>query len=529
MTTTENYRQTILEFQCETSYANPFLDNTITATFTGPNGEVITREAYWDGGNTYKVSFAPISVGTWNYVLSALEETGLNKVSGNVESIPYAGDLDIYKHGFIKVSDDKHFFTYADGTPFFWLGDTHWEFSYGERWDDSNHPEMTSMFKGMIDRRFEQGYTVYQTNLRSDKPRGGQALYWKDNDVPNVEFFQNELDRRMYYLADKGIINALGFAWFMSVLGDIEHQKNQARYFIARYGALPMVWTLAGEVAGYDPNTRQACIDGWREVALYVQKLDSYNHLQTAHYTNERPFAEYYQDEEWHDFTLNQAGHGDYVVSANDYKEFLKKHNDKPFVEGEVLYEFCSTLEENGTRLCTAEMGRRAAYLSIQLGGCGFTYGAQGIWDNIYEPSDCDSRFNNTFNKYRITWAQAIDGEGGKQMGYMRKFYLDNKFWTLKPYDTGKETVGDPFGKKLPAITVSDDKKHWIMYYPAATRRNASIIGFNNATYTTCWYNPVTNEYGDTKEVVITNNSFDLPTKPDVLGDWLLIVNQKED
>src|SRR5699024_1839409 len=97
-----------------------------------------------------------------------------------------------------------------------------------------------------------------------------------------------------------------------------QHQKNLARYLVARYGALPMVWTLAGETAGYEPGEARRRVDGWREVALLIQKLDGYGQLQTAHYTNERPFAEYYQDEDWFDFALNQAGHGDYPIGLDD-------------------------------------------------------------------------------------------------------------------------------------------------------------------------------------------------------------------
>ena len=152
---------------------------------------------------------------------------------------------------------------------------------------------MDSMFRGMIDRRAEQGYTVYQTNLRSDPMMGGDAYYWQEPDLPNVRFYQEELDRRMYYLADKGIVNALGFAWFMSIENQVEKYKNLARYIMARYGALPMVWTLAGELGGYDKARQPFYVEEWRKVALYMQELNSYRHPMTAHYTNERPFASY--------------------------------------------------------------------------------------------------------------------------------------------------------------------------------------------------------------------------------------------
>lgn len=297
----EIWRPVVLTFESACSFDNPFLDVEIWAEFTGPSGRVIRREAYWDGGRTYCVSFAPTELGAWNYVIEAPEQTGLNGCTGRVEAVPYAGDLDLYRHGFIRVADNPHVFAYADGTPFFWLGDTHWEFAYRESWDKSNHPGMTSQFRGMVDLRVEQGFTVYQTNLRSDM--GARDRYWIDGgmakgaeDLPNVAFYQQELDRRMAYIADAGLVNALGQAWAFSIRGEhgVEHQKHLARYLVARYGAYPMVWTLAGEVAGYGKEDRAALIDGWREVALEIEARDGYGHLATAHYTNERPFADYY-------------------------------------------------------------------------------------------------------------------------------------------------------------------------------------------------------------------------------------------
>lgn len=514
-----------LKFESAKRYDDPFLDCRITADFTGPSGRVITREAFWDGGATYGITFAPTETGIWSYVLSAPKDTGLDGVAGQTECVPYTGSLDIYKHGFLKISDDRRYFTYADGTPFFWLGDTHWEFSYRERWAESNHPGMDSMFKGMIDKRAAQGYTVYQTNLRSDACMGGARYYWDDAGLPNVEFYQKELDRRMYYLADRGIVNALGLAWFMSVENSTEKYKNLARYIAARYGALPLVWTLAGETGGYDQAKQDFYINEWRKVAVTLRESDSYHHPMTAHYTNERPFPSYYQDEEWMDFTLNQAGHGDYVVSVDDYRDFLEKHGDKPFVEGEAFYEYCSTLEENGTRLCTDAMLRRAAYLSVQAGGCGYTYGAQGIWDVVWEKGQDNPM--SLFNRYDVTWAEAIDGPGGEQMGYMRRFYEQQKFWELYPYQTKREQSGDPFGKKLPLATVTKDHRRWVFYYPQAARKSAAVRGFHPGAYTMQWFNPRSGEY-DTAihEFTVQNDTWDIPVKPD-LDDWCLVVKEK--
>lgn len=517
----EQYQVCIITLEVHKTYDNPFLDCIIQATFTGPNKQVIIREAYWDGGNVYRIAFAPTQIGMWSYSLKAPRESGVDSQCGTLECISYRGTYEIYKHGFLQVSEDKRYFTYADGTPFFWLGDTHWEFAYKERWDESNHPQMDSMFKGMVDRRVEQGYTIYQTNLRSDALMHGEAKYWSAQNLPNIKFYQEELDRRMYYIANHGIVNALGLAWFMSIEDNIEQYQQLARYIIARYGALPIVWTLAGEVAGYEPKKRDVYINGWREVAAYIHKKDGYHHLQTAHYTNERPFASYYQDEDWLDFTLNQAGHGDYVVSVEDYKDFMKLHGDKPFVEGECFYEFCSTLEENGPRLCSDAMLRRVAYMSMQVGACGYTYGAQGIWDNVWEKGQENTM--QVFNRYDITWVEGIDGVGGYQMGYMKLFYEEQKFWELYPYSQEDDAQGNPFGKKLPFISTTKDKKRLVFYYSESTRKTATITGLQNGKYEMKWFNPRTGQYEKEETITIEHFIFKIPTKLDT-QDWCLVV-----
>ena len=94
----EQWRQIILSFESKKTYNNPFLDVSIWSVFTGPSGRRIRREAYWDGGNTYRIAFAPTETGMWSYRLEAPEETGLSGVQGTIECIPYEGNLAIYQH-----------------------------------------------------------------------------------------------------------------------------------------------------------------------------------------------------------------------------------------------------------------------------------------------------------------------------------------------------------------------------------------------------------------------------------------------
>ena len=79
----ELWRAGILTFEAAGTYDNPFLDVEIWAAFSAPSGRVIRREAYWDGGNVWRVSFAPTEPGAWAYTLEAPEKTGLDGRAGD--------------------------------------------------------------------------------------------------------------------------------------------------------------------------------------------------------------------------------------------------------------------------------------------------------------------------------------------------------------------------------------------------------------------------------------------------------------
>src|SRR5262245_39997169 len=67
------------------SYHNPYLEmpadattrGFVVGTFTGPGGEKITIDGFWDGGSTWKIRMAPTVVGTWRYTTFSAD-AGLN-------------------------------------------------------------------------------------------------------------------------------------------------------------------------------------------------------------------------------------------------------------------------------------------------------------------------------------------------------------------------------------------------------------------------------------------------------------------
>ena len=56
-------------FQSAVSYLNPFIDVTLDAVFTGPDGRTWQIPGFYDGNQTWRVRFNPNQPGTWRYRL----------------------------------------------------------------------------------------------------------------------------------------------------------------------------------------------------------------------------------------------------------------------------------------------------------------------------------------------------------------------------------------------------------------------------------------------------------------------------
>ena len=148
----EKWRVIEIELTSTKIYTDPFLDVDVFAYFTGPDGQQITRPAFWDGDQNWKIRFAPPETGLWTMLTISTDSTnsGLHQISATVECGKYGGDLAIYRHGFLKISENGRYLIHADGTPFFYLGDTHWILPH-ERFETSNAPGVASQFKYTVD------------------------------------------------------------------------------------------------------------------------------------------------------------------------------------------------------------------------------------------------------------------------------------------------------------------------------------------------------------------------------------------
>ena len=497
----EQWRTVDIPIKTIKNYTSPFEDVDVFGVFKGPQGEEIKLLAFWDGDNTWVLRFAPVSVGRWTYTIESTDTDNADfSGGGSVECVPYTGELDMYKHGFLKVSEDKDYLEYADGTPFFWLGDTHWTFVTEERFDESNCPKYESQFKACVDKRVDQKFTVYQCNFRDGKVDGFfgrniDLMHETDHGfVPNIEEFHKNVDLKMAYLADAGLYIAVGYAWAFDMENNgkraLERYKKFAKYTAARYGAYPVAWTLAGELPGYMGDLQKNA-ELWNEVAKEAEKWNAYNNLQSAHLACSRPFPKIYENESWFDFAMSQAGHGDFCMDQKMYIEFKEMYKGHPVLESEATYEG-ATSNEYTSRIITPEMMRRLAYLIIQNGGCGYTYGCNGVWELQWEAGVGGIGWGD------MAWWDGLELPGADQLTYFRDFYEDVNWSTLKPLSDDVAVTKCFFmetdTRTKISFTGNKDLTTIVGYMSETSMREFEIRGVTAKAYKMWFMNPGTGE-----------------------------------
>ena len=515
----ERWRCVEISFTSAKQHANPFADVTVDATFVGPHMRIV-RPAFWDGGAAWKVRFAAPEIGEWSFTTTCSDvgDTGLHGQRGKVTVTPYRGKLAIYQHGFLKSSATGRYFTYADGTPFFYLGDTHWEAMH-ERFATSNLSGCPSQFKAEVDRRVSQGFTVYQSEWMAgggEGPDQEAVYYWEDGigetDMPG---FHNA-DRKFQYLADSGLVTANALQWrgVIPGLAD-EYLRKLGRCWAARYGAYPVLWTMAQEVDGsYDGDP--ANLDAkWQTVAEALSQNDAYHHPLSAHTCNAiTASASKWREKPYHTwYAVQQQGY----VDGNYAQDYWLTAPAKPAVHYEPPYE----------NFWTDAAGERTrAYTAFLSGFCGFGYGVAGIWDDTYSlPPHRDS--GTAYDPNPKLWSDGLARASGDQMTYMERFFTGLEWWKLTPrFDVRS---WGRFADANQTRVASDGWKTVVVLFFSKGTATGTLRGLNpNTRYTARWYDPRVGAFLPALDGVApsADGEWTLPPRPDD-GDWVLLAQAR--
>jgi hypothetical protein len=419
------------------AYSDPFNDVELDVVFRDPLGQEQRVPAFWAGEQIWRVRYAPPAPGRYTYRTVSSDRTNpdLHGQHGVLEVSAYRGNNPLITHGRVRVTSDHLHFEHEDGTPFFWLGDTWWMgLCQRLKWPDD--------FRTLAADRVQKGFTVIQiiAGLYPDMPpfdpRGAnEAGYpWQENYARINPHYFDMADLRIQYLVDHGLLPCIVGCWgyFLPLMG-ISKIKQHWRNLIARWGAFPVIWCLAGE--GTMPyylsknKAEDAAVQkhGWTDVAEYVRGIDPYHHLVTIHPS--RSARETVEDPAVLDFDMLQTGHNDresIPPTVNQVTEDRVKTPPMPVLVGEVCYE-------GGLDANREEVERFMFWACMLNGAAGHTYGADGIWqvntkEHPFGPSPHGGSWGGP------PWDKAYRLPGSQQVGLGKGLLTRYPWWRFEPH-----------------------------------------------------------------------------------------------
>ena len=493
-------------YESEKAYSNAFMDVEVNVVFS-QGGKQWLVPAFWAGGSKWTVRFSPPTQGKYEYRVECSDKsnTGLNGTDRTLQVAAYNGDNPLLKHGFLKISADKRHFEHADGTPFFWLGDTWWK-CLCKRLTWEGFQELTADRKA-------KGFSLVQIvcgpypdeglfEARWEN-EGGKPYETQDFSVVNPQYFEYS-DRRFKHLVDNGLVPAIVGGWGRGdcdgMKAGVAGLKRHWRNLIARYGAYPTIWIIGGESSG--PQ--------WTEVAKYVQTTDPYHHPATMHPGDSARNS--VTDETVIDFDMLQTGHGDWDLARGaipKLKAAWARTPPMPAMIGEYCYE-------GHMQTAFQDVQRYVFWAGTLSGAAGLTYGAAGIWHAGVEGDP------GTANVYDLTtWKEGMNYPGSTQLGIGKKLLEQYPWARFEPHPewaTGCFAAGIPGGMR-------------VIYRPKRGIYDWSGITVNNLVpglpYTAFFFDPATARRFDQGVVTTPSGSWNTPNVPSP-QDWVLVMQAQD-
>jgi len=519
------YRPVELTLTSSVSRSNPYAEIELDAEFTSPSGRTVRQGGFWDGGRTWKIRFAPAELGKWRWrtLCTDTKDNGLHGVSGTFDCVKNSGSTDLDRHGEVRISADKRHFEHADGTPFFWLGDTHWMMFDTERMDACNHPVHNGgacpyggQFQHLAAERKADGFTVYQT-YPNFCPN-----WFTDNrsDMIDPQRFQQVFDPMMEHLASQGFVVALGLGHYTATVHYPEIDICRwARYIGARYGAFPVVWITCQEMnspamQGGKESNRQAV---WEKAAAELARVNGMDRPHSAHQWVLEPGVRPVWHLQWHNWFALQGGHaGSGLTPQKRYKAYFDCVPARPVLETEAMYECVDCGGIAGT-----DDVRRSAWRAVLCGSCGYTYGAAGIWALKKSPED---QAWSVYNRKISAWYSGLNLPGAKQMKVLGDFFRSIPWTRLEP------RFGDPafcrWNEPENCVLATAGNELYFAYCHGKTA-SGELRGLDpDDKYSAEWFDPRT---GVIRPVCASfqpeKGRWSVPERP-TETDWLLIVKK---
>ncbi len=524
---TQQNRMTEWTFSSGMAYRDPFNEVTLDVAFTDPDGEAHQVPAFWAGESTWRVRYASPQLGThrWHSVCSDTSNADLHGKEGALEITPYEGSNPLLHHGPLRASTNRRYLEHLNGTPFFWLADTWWMgLCRRLRWPGD--------FQTLTADRVQKGFSVIQivAGLYPDMPsfdaRGANeaGFPWEQDFARIRPAYFDMADVRIHHLVREGLVPCIVSCWgYFLVWMGVDKMKQHWRNLVARYGAYPVVWCLAGEgampyyLSDDREKDRELQKKGWTELARYLRAIDPYHHPITIHPTDAA--RNQVEDASTLDLDMLQTGHGDRRSIRSTVRlvnEAYVRTPPLPVLNSEVCYEGIGEASRQ-------EVQRFMFWVCMLAGACGHTYGANGIWqvntrEVPYGPSPHGMSWGNT------PWEEAYQLPGSTQVGLGKQLLQRYEWQRIEPHPEWVE----------PHATAENEYAPYCGGIPGVVRFIFLPSGVWGVTvkgietdhrYRAFLFNPAN---GQEQEIGAVNpdegGTWKLPPRPPIYQDWVLVL-----
>jgi len=317
----------------EKTYDNPYAEVTCWVNLKGPDFD---RKVYgfWDGNNIFKVRLVATAPGNWQWTSGSNQKTdkGLNGQSGTFEAVEWTDQqkqANPNRHGFIRPTANGHALQYADGAPFFmvgdtWLAATTWRLPFRNaptstdyfpapgigfedavayrksqgfnsvsmiacfpNWEQDIHPSTYADSTGLYLRNAWEKFDYFvadgQMTAKNMRDEYGNRPFKMSEEHPGVADFDHiipayfqSLDKKMQYLSEQGFVPLLETVrrdMCPSWKAYFDFKVSYARYvqyIISRYGAYNFLFS--GIHLDWIPKEYSLTADEFNEVLTYHLK-----------------------------------------------------------------------------------------------------------------------------------------------------------------------------------------------------------------------------------------------------------------
>ncbi|TAL77468.1 MAG: DUF4038 domain-containing protein [Bacteroidetes bacterium] len=432
---------------------------------------------------------------------------------------PWQGPSADFSHGKLKVSENKRFLVFEDGTPFYYLGDTGWELFHRLNNNDTEK---------YLENRRAKGFTVIQAvvlaefdGLNTPDAGGNKPLIDNDPLRPNEAYFEH-IDWVIKKAEGKGIFIGLLPTWGDKVdkqwgIGpEIFNKENAYKYgqWIGnRYKDFRnIIWIIGGDRDGGGDNKVI-----WEALAEGIKSVDK-NHLMTFHPWGEHSSSEWFQESNWLDFNMCQTGHGQRSYSI--YKRIIVRDYDlkpvKPCFDGEPRYED-HPVGWNSDILGWFDEAdiRQSMYWNLFSGGFGHTYGCHPVWQFLIPGRD-------PLGHARHNWYDVIDLPGACDLIHARRLLESRPFLSRVP---DQSLIVPAYFPETDYVVATRGEGYAFVYFPTGWTAEINLDKVGAKTLNAYWFDPRKGEAKIIETIPgVGTRKFTPPTSGRG-NDWILVLD----